>query len=167
MKTVLFVRHAKSSWKFPDLTDFQRPLNKRGLRDAPVMGKRLRKRGMFPDLIISSPAVRAYTTAKFIAKEVGYKPKAIQQEQKVYEASRETVLNILRQLPNDKNIVFIFGHNQTFTTLANYFSDDYIDNVPTSGMVAVNFDIDKWKDLSQKNSHFSFFDYPKLGLYMI
>ncbi|MFT5833889.1 MAG: phosphohistidine phosphatase [Cognaticolwellia sp.] len=162
MKTVVFIRHAKSSWKFMDLTDFQRPLNKRGLRDAPIMGERLQKRKIFPDLIVSSTAVRAYATAKIIAKKLNYKIDDIQQKAEIYESSRETVLNILRELPNKKNIVFVFGHNPTFTTLANYFSNDYIPNVPTCGMVAIDFEIDKWQDLDQAGSCFSFFDYPKL-----
>jgi phosphohistidine phosphatase len=161
MKTVIFIRHAKSSWKFPELTDFDRPLNERGLRDAPFMGEQLRNRQIFPDLIVSSPAVRAYTTAQIIATKLNYPIQNIQQESNIYEATPETVLNILRQLPDDKNIVFIFGHNPTFTMIANHFSDETIENVPTCGIVAVNFEMASWKALNQPNSRFSFFDFPK------
>lgn len=161
MKTVLFIRHAKSSWKFPDLKDFDRPLNKRGLRDAPIMGEQLAKRQIFPDLMISSDAVRAYTTAQIIATKLNYPIQNIQQENKIYEATPETVLNILRQVADDKNVVFIFGHNPTFTMIANHFSDEKIENVPTCGILAVNFEMESWKELNQQNSRFSFFDFPK------
>jgi phosphohistidine phosphatase len=161
MKTVLFIRHAKSSWKFPDLEDIDRPLNKRGLRDAPFMAEQLAKRQIFPDLIVSSPAVRAYTAAQIIAKKLNYPIIDIQQESKIYEATPETVLDLLRELPNEKEVIFIFGHNPTFTMIANHFSDEYIDNVPTCGIVAVNFEIESWAELNQQNSRFSFFDFPK------
>jgi phosphohistidine phosphatase len=161
MKTVLFIRHAKSSWKFPDLKDIDRPLNKRGLRDAPFMAEQLVKRQIFPDLIVSSPAVRAYTAAQIIAEKLNYPIQDIQQESKIYEATPETILDILRQLPDEKEVILIFGHNPTFTMIANHFSDEYIDNVPTCGIVAVNFEIASWKELNQQNSRFSFFDFPK------
>jgi phosphohistidine phosphatase len=161
MKTVLFIRHAKSSWKFTDLEDIDRPLNKRGLRDAPLMGEQLLNRQIFPDLMISSNAVRAYSTALIIATKLKYPVQNIQQKNQIYEATSETVLNILRQLPDDKNIVFIFGHNPTFTMIANQFSSENIVNVTTCGIVAINFEIASWEALNQQNSHFSFFDFPK------
>jgi phosphohistidine phosphatase len=161
MKTVLFIRHAKSSWKSFDLKDIERPLNKRGLRDAPFMGEKLAHRQIFPDLMISSDAVRAYTTAQIIATKLNYPIQNIQQKHEIYEATPETVLNVLRQVADDKNVVFIFGHNPTFTMIANHFSDDKIENVPTCGILAVNFEMQSWKELNQQNSHFSFFDFPK------
>ncbi|NJN77632.1 MAG: histidine phosphatase family protein [Saprospiraceae bacterium] len=111
--------------------------------------------------MLSSTAVRAYSTARFIAEALDYKIELIQQEKAIYEASVNTVLEVLRGLSDDKNVVFIFGHNPTFTMIANDFSDDYIENVPTCGIVAVEFDVDNWENLHQNNSRFLSFDFPK------
>lgn len=161
MKKVLFIRHAKSSWKLIDVKDIHRPLNNRGLRDAPMMGEQLAKRQIFPDLMISSDAVRAYTTAQIIAEKVNYPISEIEQKNEIYHATGEMILNILRDVSDDKNVVFIFGHNPTFTMVANHFSDDTIENVPTCGVIAVDFKIEHWRDLHQTNGRFSFFDFPK------
>jgi len=160
MKTVYFVRHAKSSWDDPGLMDIERPLNKRGLRDAPFMAKMMKGREVNPDQLISSPANRAYTTAKYFADEFQIPEKAIDVRKEIYHAYPEEVLNIVRNLNKDMNTVFLFGHNPCFTSLANQFSKDYVPNVPTSGIVRVNANVDDWAEF-EKHGVMSEFHFPK------
>jgi len=161
MKTIYFVRHAKSSWADPGLRDFDRPLNKRGIRDAPFMATLIKSKGAKPGLLISSPAKRALTTATFFARDLGIDPDDIQKEAGIYEAMPESILNIACRLPDEVDEVFIFGHNPAFTSLANFFSQDLIDNVPTCGVFKVVAGIEHWKDLSVDNARLTAFHYPK------
>ncbi|MDJ0828812.1 MAG: histidine phosphatase family protein [Desulfobacterales bacterium] len=161
MKTLTFVRHAKSSWKFPELADRDRPLNKRGKRDAPNMGKRLALRNFAPDVIISSPAVRALKTAKIIAKAIGYPKKKIVVEPQFYGAGSEQFLQIIRGFENHVDWVMCTGHNPTLTSLANRLYPEPIENVPTCGIVEVAFDTDSWSDIDQLEPIKFDFDYPK------
>jgi phosphohistidine phosphatase len=155
------MRHAKSSWDNPLQKDFDRLLNERGKKDAPEMGKRLKKRGIKPDLIISSPAARAIKTAKEVSRELDYPEKDIQQELDLYEASIEDILHIVRNMDDNHNQVMFFGHNPTFTSLAGYLTSSFIDNVPTAGVMEITFDIDTWKQVAQHSGELAMFDYPK------
>ena len=137
MKTLTLVRHAKSSWKHADLTDRERPLNKRGERDAPIMGKRIVAAGIRPSLIISSPAVRAWTTAKIIANEIGYPREFLQREDSLYHASLDDILDVLVAQDAEFNNVMLFGHNPGLTTFANYLSPGITNNLPTTGVLSV------------------------------
>lgn len=161
MKTIVFIRHAKSSWKYPELTDFERPLNKRGKRDAPEMAIRLKGLNIQPDLIISSTAVRAKMTATYFAELLDYPSFKIQAEDKIYEASVTDVFEVIRGLNDNHNIIIVFGHNPTFTTIANHFSKTPIMNVPTCGMFGVQFQTESWKDFAESQSKFLFYDFPK------
>ncbi|MFK7947376.1 MAG: histidine phosphatase family protein [Saprospiraceae bacterium] len=161
MKTVIFIRHAKSSWKFPELTDFERPLNKRGKRNAPEMALRLKKIGIQPDLIVSSTAVRAKMTATYFAELLNYPIAQIEKVDKIYEAMIKDVFEVIRSLSDDCNIILVFGHNPTFTMIANRFSNTMIANVPTCGMFGVQFKTEKWENFTESQSNFLFFDYPK------
>ena len=126
MKTVYLIRHAKSSWKDLSLRDIDRPLNKRGKRDAPFMGQLLKEQGVQPDALISSPANRAYTTACHFAKVFGIEKAAIIKEAAIYEAWTKDILSIIQQQPLDRHTICLFGHNPTFTSVANLFTSDYI-----------------------------------------
>ncbi|MDN5216448.1 histidine phosphatase family protein [Fulvivirgaceae bacterium BMA12] len=161
MKTLYVVRHAKSSWDFPQLSDFDRPLNKRGKRNAPDMGNRLKMRGILPDLIIASPANRALTTAKKIAKEIGYPVESIRENDQIYHSSEATLLQIIKDTPDNIQGLMLFGHNPGFTDLANFLGDQWIDNVPTCGIVAIAFDVESWTSVAPKTGKNLFFDYPK------
>lgn len=161
MKTIYLVRHAKSSWDDPSLRDFDRPLNDRGKNDAPRMGKRLRKRGILPDLILSSSAKRARSTAKRIAETLGYPEKEIQLTDTLYHAEPEVILSVIHRLPDSCNSVMLVGHNPGLTDFANEFLGVRIDNVPTCGVVAAQFDVRSWKDVGEAQGRFLFFDYPK------
>lgn len=161
MKTVFFARHAKSSWDHAELSDFKRPLNNRGLRDAPFMGKLLHAKGAQPDLIISSPAVRALTTAEYFAKALGIAPSEIRQEKSVYEAFPEDIMDLIQALPNALSTVFLFGHNPSMTALANQFSPGFIANIPTCGVFQVNAEVEEWGAFTSETGLLAAYHYPK------
>ncbi len=160
MKTLYLVRHAKSSWKDSSLDDIERPLNKRGKRDAPFMGELLKEKGINPELIISSSAKRASKTAQAIAEQIGYPKKDIIFDEEIYEASSRELIDYIKQLDDKFNSVMLFGHNPGFTMLNNYLSKKYIDNIPTCGIVALEFN-NSWKDIGKNSAKYLFFDYPK------
>ena len=161
MKTLYLVRHAKSSWKFPELADFDRPLNRRGKRDAPMMGKRLQQQGVRPDLIISSPAKRARKIAQAVAKAVGYSASAIAYDPEVYEASADSLLTLLQATDDRVAVLILVGHNPELTDLANRLTAHFIDNVVTSGVVAIEFPTERWAEVGQDAGQFLWYDYPK------
>lgn len=161
MKSVLFVRHAKSSWEDLSLRDIDRPLNKRGLKDAPLMGKLLRKKGVSPDRLISSPALRALTTAEFFARELGIAKEEIEIDRRIYDAFPEDLIQLVREIPDDQEVVLIFGHNPTYTSLANLFAMEMIDNIPTCGVFRIDAVIDSWRQFSQEKGRLTAFYYPK------
>ncbi|WP_418641144.1 SixA phosphatase family protein [Sulfurimonas sp. ST-27] len=160
MKTLYIIRHAKSSWKNMDLDDFDRPLNKRGRHDAPMMGERLRKKKSMPDLILSSPAKRAKMTAESIAKKVHYNKKKIVYDQNIYEADVSTLEDILMDIDDKYNTVFLVGHNPGLNELAEHYAG-YTENLPTCGIVSIAFTCKQWKDIDSDNAKLLFIDYPK------
>jgi phosphohistidine phosphatase len=161
MKTLYLVRHAKSSWKEQNLTDYDRPLNKRGKRDAPFMGEVLSEKKILPDLIISSSAKRAKKTATEIAKKIGYSSKKISFNNEAYEASMSELIGLIKKIDEKYNSVMLFGHNPGLTVLNNHISNQYIDNIPTCGIVALEFD-KKWSELGKNSCNFLFFTHPKM-----
>ena len=163
MKSLFLIRHAKSSWENPNLRDFDRPLNPRGLRDAPFMAKLLKGHQEQVDVIVSSPANRAISTAHFFAKEFGLSTNAILQKKSIYEAYPEDVLLVIQALDDQHQSALVFGHNPTFTALANQFSKEgeYIANVPTCGIIHIESNVTKWSDLDSLNSKLVAFYYPK------
>jgi len=161
VRELFIMRHAKSSWDDPSLADFDRPLNQRGKSDAPLMGKHLAKMGVKPDLIIASPAKRAKKTAKIVAEEIGYNPEQILYRETIYEASPQSLLYMVCQLPEDAKRVMIVGHNPGLTQLANILGDIMIDNLPTAGIVGIVFDTSKWEEACRMKGQTVLFDYPK------
>lgn len=161
MKTVYLIRHAKSSWKDMSLRDIDRPLNKRGKRDAPFMGKLLVDQGVQPDVLISSPANRAFTTACHIANAFGIEKEDIIKDKSIYEAYTTDILQIIQSQPSSRSTIFLFGHNPTFTSVANQFTSNYIDNVPTCGIVQIEAPINDWKAFNEKTGKVISFQYPK------
>jgi phosphohistidine phosphatase len=163
VKTLYIVRHAKSSWSDPLADDFDRPLNERGKRDAPKMGKRLKEKGILPTLMITSPAKRARSTARKIAEEIKYKKDDIKEERKLYHAEEDVILEVIRKIKDKHNVVMLFGHNPGLTNFVNSLQDKEfdIDNVPTCGIVAFQLKIDSWNDISWGKGTMVFFDYPK------
>lgn len=161
MKTLYLIRHAKSSWKDSSLPDIDRPLNSRGKRDAPFMGKVLFQKDVQPDLLVSSPAKRARKTAVAFARALDYPKAQIQIDPAIYEASIEDLFKVIRAWADDLSSVLLFGHNMTYTMLANLYANPSLDNVPTTGIVAIQFEINKWDAVTTHNGQMLFFEYPK------
>jgi len=159
MKKLYIIRHAKSSWKDMKLDDFDRPLNKRGKLNAPLMGTRLKNRKISPDLIISSPAKRAKNTAKIIAKKVKFTDDIVFNRD-IYEASTTTLHKMLTRIDDSNDVVFLFGHNPGINMLAEKYVDFY-ENIPTCGVVEIEFDCDRWIYIEESNATLASFDYPK------
>jgi len=161
MKILTLVRHAKSSWKDTSLRDRDRPLNKRGRRDAPVMGKRLHEQGIRPSLIVSSPAKRALTTAKIFASELSYPLEFLQRDDSLYLASVDRILDVIVSQDEGFNSLMIVGHNPGFTDFANFLSPGLTHNLPTAGVVSVSIDQDHWNLYEQPQTELLVHDWPK------
>ncbi|MCK9374356.1 MAG: histidine phosphatase family protein [Sulfuricurvum sp.] len=162
MKTLYLIRHAKSDWENPALDDFERPLNKRGEKNAPFMGEILAKHQIHPDLILCSPALRAKTTALKIAEKVGYKGKKIDYRESLYLADIRAIEALLQSLCTSDNTVFIVGHNPGLTLFAEYISGILIENIPTCGIFCVTLKKDDWSTLGRDSADFVSFEYPKM-----
>lgn len=162
-KRLTLVRHAKSSWEQAGLADFDRPLNDRGKRDAPVMGKRLAARGLKPDRLVCSPAKRALTTANIIAGEIGYPVEAIVADKRIYGATVPGLLAVLgEQDPHCEHLMLV-GHNPGFTELCNHIGNRPISNLPTCGVFCVEFEIAAWAEVEWSQGKVLLFDFPKNG----
>ena len=160
-KELLLVRHAKSSWDDPYLDDHDRPLNERGLRNAPEMGKRLQGSGIRPDVWISSTALRAITTAEIISEEIGFPKDKIQRSRDLYHASATELQKFIAGLDDAIGSVILFGHNPGMTSLVANLYGLPIDNLPTSGVVHLQFREADWKAASSALPARAYFDFPK------
>ncbi len=161
-KTLYLVRHAKSSWKDESLSDRERPLNKRGKRDAPFIGKYLRQKGEVAEVLISSPAKRTLSTAKLIAGELGLNKNDIVIANELYMAGISEFIKTIQHLIDLHKSVMIFGHNPGITEFANFVSNAGIDNIPTAGTVRIDFNINAWKEIENKKGKMNFFIFPKM-----
>ena len=161
MKVLTLIRHAKSSWKDPGLPDWDRPLNKRGKRDAPAIGQRLAERGSFAELVISSSALRALATAEAIAEEIDYPWTEIVADERLYGADLSEWLEIIRGFDDALDRVMCVGHNPGLTELASYFSSEGVGHVPTCGVVELRFDVWRWALVGHVEPTGVDFDYPK------
>ena len=162
MKTLYLVRHAKSSWEEPGVSDADRPLIPKGVKKTGLIVDFLRKRGTTVDLMISSPAVRAYETAKIIAAGLDYPLNRIKTDRKIYDSYYDRILDIIYGTSNDVNSLMIFGHNPTITNLANLFLHPGIENMPTSCVVCLSFNADRWEDIPANTAIQEFVIYPKM-----
>jgi len=161
MKTLYLVRHAKSSWDERGVSDHDRELNARGKRDAPKMGELLAGMGYHPDIIYSSSAKRALTTAKIFAENVGYPVENIVVTNRIYEAATKDLVNIINEIDDKFESAMLFGHNPSFTVLSNLLTDKYIDNMPTCSVAAISLNIDSWKEVESDCGKLIAFEYPK------
>jgi phosphohistidine phosphatase len=162
MKHLYLIRHAKSSWADSRLSDFDRPLNKRGKRDAPIMGQRLAARSVSFDLLLSSSAKRARRTAECIAVETGYNRDDIVYDKNVYDADLSVLLSLIHQIDDTVQSLALVGHNHVITECAEWLTGRRIINIPTSGIAAISFNADRWDDIGHKAGVLVFFDDPKL-----
>ena len=142
MKTLLIMRHAKSSWNYPERSDYDRPLNGRGKRDAPRMGKHLRREGLIPDRILTSSAKRARKTASKVAKSCGYTGK-VKKLDALYDTVPGVYFEVLQALPDKYQRVMVFGHNPTMEQLVTYLTEQ-IERMPTAAIAHIELPIQHW-----------------------
>jgi phosphohistidine phosphatase len=162
MKTLYIVRHAKSSWENPSLSDHDRPLLETGVRKTLRIAEFLKEKGIRPELLLSSTAIRAFETARVIARELEYPEEKIEVSDSLYHGSANSIFNQLFGLPDGVGSVMIFGHNPSFTYFANQFLDPTIENLPTSGTVSISFDTDRWTDITSSKYRVDFMVTPKM-----
>jgi phosphohistidine phosphatase len=163
MKSVLLIRHAKSSWDSANITDFERPLNERGKRDAPEMANRLKKRNIKIDAFISSPAKRARKTAELFMKELKERKTDIILIDELYHADPDVFRSVILKTDDKFDCIAIFSHNPGITDFVNTLTSEVrTDNMPTCAVFAIRTPITSWKDFKEGNSGFWFFDYPKM-----
>jgi phosphohistidine phosphatase len=162
VKTVYLLRHAKSSWSNPQLDDLERPLNKRGTRNATFMGERLGASEQIPDLLISSPALRARSTAELFSRACGFPPGEVVEHADLYFSGPGAIEDAIKDQDDEYQSLMLVTHNPDITTFVNSIaSAPYIGNVPTSGLVKLVSDIYHWRDWSGADAQFEYFDYPK------
>ena len=157
---MFFVRHAKSSWADPYAADIDRPLNKRGLRDAPIMASHLKNRIAAIDCWLVSPAKRAQMTAEYLAHEIQHKVRY--DAEAVYHAWTDTLIDQVRNIDDQFETAIVFGHNPGFTYLFNVYSRDALDNLPTCGIFELNINSEHWSDIDPSNTDTVWLIYPKL-----
>ena len=161
MKRLFLIRHAKSSWDETERDDFDRPLSKRGKRNGPEMARRLASRSIVPDLIYSSPAKRAKKTARYMAKGTGYPVSSISYQDELYLGSMSFHIHLLQDGFEKADTLFLVGHNYTITELAEYLTGTHISNVPTCGVVAIEYAGQSGFTTSSGAGKLLFFDFPK------
>jgi len=161
MKTLLIIRHAKSSWEQSILNDMDRPLNDRGKRDAPAMAQRLIRSGVLIDAFVSSPAKRARSTAEFFIREYGRPEKDILFIPELYHAQVQTFKEVVSRLNDKYDSAALFSHNPGITAFVNTLTSVRVDNMPTCGIFVVTCPVDKWSEFLTGGILFASFDYPK------
>jgi len=163
-KILFFVCYAKRSWNDPSLSDFERPLNERGKKDAPEMAKRLNSKKIKIDAFVSSTAKRARQTCKYFTKEFDPKKKNIVREAKLYEADEQSFYEVIEGFKDKWDNVAAFSHNPGITYFANSLTENRIDDMPTCSVFAVKINTDKWSDFRLAKKEFLFFDYPRIEI---
>jgi phosphohistidine phosphatase len=161
MLSLYLTRHAKSSWDDPRTDDLHRPLNDRGLRDGPLMAQRFVERAEPVDILMSSPAERAITTARMFAKALGLPDDRIRQNKEIYLAPHNALLRIVNLLPKGSTRVMLVGHNPGMSELVEYLGDSDIGEMPTCATVRLDFDLANWADVSMGLGAIRWYDYPK------
>lgn len=161
MKTLVLIRHAKSSWKGEGLTDFERPLNERGQRDAPEMASRLKARGLKIDGFVSSPAIRAKKTAKLFMEILDGNDTELTLIPELYDASLLSFKKVVENISDTLDTVALFAHNPAITDYVNSLGTTPVDDMPTCAVYAVKINGESWIDIQVVEKEFLFFDYPK------
>ncbi len=162
MKRLILLRHAKSSWSEDGLPDFERPLSGRGERDAPRMGARLRERGIRPDLVLSSPALRAHRTAKLVGGALDYANDEIRLDTRLYLATPFEILAVVVEQADAVDSLLVVGHNPGLTDLTNLLAPELdLANLPTAGTVAIDCATERWAEIRTAQRRLVYYDYPK------
>lgn len=161
MKNLFLTRHAKSSWSNPGLADIDRPLNERGKKAAPFMGKLIVDKGEKPELLISSPANRALSTARAFGEVMGLVENDIIVNRAIYSAGAQQLLELVQNQDDLHKSIMLFGHNPTFTSFVNMLTGSNIMNVVTCGVVRINFEYSSWIDIDFGSGRLVYYEYPK------
>ncbi len=161
MKTIILTRHAKSSWKTDATSDFERPLNKRGIDDAPVMAERLQTQGPLPQHIVSSTATRALQTAEMLMNNLGMDKALLTSTDDIYEAPARALIDQIKKLPADVDVAMMVGHNPGMSSTCNYLSKEADVQMSTLAMVCMELDVDDWDDIYADCGTVRWYDYPK------
>ncbi len=164
MKSLLIIRHAKSSWDQSILNDFERPLNERGKRDAPEMAKRLVSKNINIDLFIASPAKRAKKTAELFIREFSRNENEILLIPGLYHAPVQTFVEVISGVEDSCSSIAVFSHNPGITAFVNTLTPVQIDNMPTCGIFGVTINVEHWSGFLSAKKEFLFFDFPKSGI---
>lgn len=164
MKTLFFIRHGKAEDKIPGQSDFDRDLATKGIQDSQIMGKKQRIQGVKPDLILSSPALRALNTAKGFAEALDYPEDRIQTDQKLYDADADQIMELIYGQPNSFDTIMIFGHNPAISEVVIELSREKADILPTAGIASFEFDVDSWEHINRENARFASQDFPAKGI---
>ena len=159
MKRLILIRHSKSSWKDLSLTDFNRPLNSRGKSDGPLMASYLRNRITIVDYLHSSSSVRTFETSKYFINQIIFGK--IQYDDSLYHCSSSSLLNIIMNYSDDYQSVMVIAHNPGLTNLINNITNISLDNLPTTGLVEIEFKINHWSNISSENSNVIDLKFPK------
>ena len=156
MKKLLLIRHAKAAHTH-GITDFERPLKESGIEDATMMAQRLHENDIIPQLIISSPALRTLTTANIFSEHFAIH--AVETDEHIYEASEGALLQIIDKFPEERDFIALVGHNPGMSEILNYLTGESKD-IPTCGVAFINFEVDKWKEVSLNNGNLLYYDEP-------
>ncbi len=159
MKRLILIRHSKSSWKDLSLTDFNRPLNRRGKSDGPLMADYLKNKIGKIDYLHSSSSVRTFETSKYFINQIQFLK--IEYDDSLYHCSSSSILKMIMNYSEDYQSAMIIAHNPGLTNLINNIIDISLDNLPTTGIAKINFDCAEWRDVSSKNSNLIDLKFPK------
>ena len=158
-KKLIIVRHSKSSWKDLSLDDFNRPLNKRGKEDGPIISNYLSKKINFIDFLHSSSSVRTFETSKFFTERIKFGK--VKYDDSLYHSSSGSILNLIKNYSNEYSSVMLIAHNPGLTHLINQITNISLDNLPTTGLAEIHFSCNKWNEISSKNSNLIDLKFPK------
>ncbi|WP_203258396.1 SixA phosphatase family protein [Hyunsoonleella ulvae] len=156
MKKLILVRHAKSSWEF-DVIDHERPLKKRGIDDAHLIASELKLQNIKPDGVLVSDAERTKLTAKIILPALNVPENKISFEHKLYDFAGRDLIDVIKSCDNAVDTLMVFGHNHAITACVNTYGDRYIDNVPTCGVVILEFNVNEWSNISSGKNVYTLF----------
>ncbi len=161
MKTLYLIRHAKADLKNGEVLDLYRPLNERGYTDASKMSRTLKDKKVMPQQVITSPAIRTYSTAIVFCSTLGYDPSAIMLAPALYESSAKEYLRVISEIDNEHDCVFLVGHNPTITDCANLLTAPFTEEIPTCGIIGLRSDVMDWKQFAKHSNELFLYDYPK------
>lgn len=166
MKKLYLIRHSKSSWDDISLDDFDRPLNSRGKKDRYTMAKFLKEHSIYPDIVLCSPSLRTKKSLKAYQEILDFDDSRVVFDKSLYESSKQELLNAIKNLDNRYNSMFLIAHNPSMNLLVDYLLNGFYENIPTSGIVAIEANITNWSMLNNTNCSMSFFTYPKKIAYL-